>query len=121
MKLTLDQISAITRGAVRIEERDDKICFFRFTKEQEEIYKETRVKEYINKYIKELQRHFDVSDRIKLFYHSDSTLVNDAIAEHQKYIQEQVLAVELSVSSDLTHAKTEELGDSVISFDIQKA
>ena len=67
------------------------------------------------------EKDFDVSDRIKLFYHSDSTLVNDAIAEHQKYIQEQVLAVELSVSSDLTHAKTEELGDSVISFDIQKA
>lgn len=29
----------------------------------EEKYKETRVKEYINKYIKELQRHFDMSDR----------------------------------------------------------
>ena len=28
----------------------------------EENYKELRVKEYINKYIKELQRHFDVPD-----------------------------------------------------------
>lgn len=28
----------------------------------EQQYKETRVKEYINKYIKELQRHFDMSD-----------------------------------------------------------
>ena len=67
------------------------------------------------------EKDFDVSDRIKLFYHSDSTLVNDAIAEHQKYIQEQVLAIELSVLTDLSNTKTEELGDSVISFDIQKA
>ena len=29
----------------------------------EETYKELRVKEYINKYIKELQRHFDMSDK----------------------------------------------------------
>lgn len=37
--------------------------FFNKNKTLEEAYKETRVKEYINKYIKELQRHFDVSDR----------------------------------------------------------
>ena len=67
------------------------------------------------------EKDFDVSDRIKLFYRCDSTLVNDAIAEHQKYIQEQVLAIELSASVDLTYVKSEELGDSVISFDIQKA
>ena len=37
--------------------------FFNKNKAPEEIYKEIRVKEYINKYIKELQRHFDVSDK----------------------------------------------------------
>lgn len=36
--------------------------FFDKNKSLEESYKETRVKEYINKYIKELQRHFDISD-----------------------------------------------------------
>lgn len=36
--------------------------FFDKNKTLEETYKELRVKEYINKYIKELQRHFDVSD-----------------------------------------------------------
>ena len=36
--------------------------FFDKNKSLEESYKELRVKEYINKYIKELQRHFDVSD-----------------------------------------------------------
>ena len=36
--------------------------FFDKNKSLEETYKELRVKEYINKYIKELQRHFDVSD-----------------------------------------------------------
>lgn len=37
--------------------------FFNHNKTLEETYKENRVKEYINKYIKELQRHFDMSDR----------------------------------------------------------
>lgn len=36
--------------------------FFDKNKSLEETYKELRVKEYINKYIKELQRHFDMSD-----------------------------------------------------------
>ena len=37
--------------------------FFNKNKTLDETYKELRVKEYIKKYIKELQRHFDVSDR----------------------------------------------------------
>ena len=37
--------------------------FFNKNNTLEENYKEARVKEYINKYIKELQRHFDVSDK----------------------------------------------------------
>ena len=37
--------------------------FFDKNKSLEESYKELRVKEYINKYIKELQRHFDMSDK----------------------------------------------------------
>ncbi len=36
--------------------------FFDKNKTLEQTYKENRVKEYINKYIKELQRHFDLSD-----------------------------------------------------------
>ena len=39
MKLTVEQIRSIARGAVRIEECDGKICLFRFTKEQEELYR----------------------------------------------------------------------------------
>lgn len=39
MKLTLEQISSALRGAVRVEENDGKICLYRFTKEQEELYK----------------------------------------------------------------------------------
>ena len=37
--------------------------FFEKNKTPEEIYKELRVKEYIVKYIKELQRHFDMPDK----------------------------------------------------------
>lgn len=35
---------------------------FNKNKSLEETFKEARIKEYINKYIQELQRHFDVSD-----------------------------------------------------------
>jgi len=37
VKLNLNQISAITKGAVSIEDHG-RICFHRFTKEQEELY-----------------------------------------------------------------------------------
>ena len=36
--------------------------FFQKQQSPQEIWRETKVKEYINKYIKELQRHFDVPD-----------------------------------------------------------
>jgi len=39
MKLTVDQIKDVARGAVRVEENDGKICLYRFTKEQEELYR----------------------------------------------------------------------------------
>ena len=39
MNLHISQIRAITTGAVRIEQIDNAIHFFRFTKEQEELYK----------------------------------------------------------------------------------
>lgn len=39
MKLSLEQIKAITLGAVRIEETEQGIKFFRFTENQEELYK----------------------------------------------------------------------------------
>lgn len=38
MKLNLEQISTIARGAARISYVDEKICLFRFTKEQEDLY-----------------------------------------------------------------------------------
>ena len=40
MKLNIEQIRAISCGAVRVEETDFGVSFFRFTKEQEEMYKE---------------------------------------------------------------------------------
>ncbi|MBQ7897980.1 MAG: SGNH/GDSL hydrolase family protein [Clostridia bacterium] len=41
MKLKLEQIEKITAGAIRVEEICGKINFFRFTKEEEELYKTT--------------------------------------------------------------------------------
>lgn len=48
MKLTLKQIRSITLGAVRITECDGKISFFRFTEEQQEIYR-TRSEDFYKK------------------------------------------------------------------------
>ncbi len=47
MKLSISQIKAVTLGAVRIEEKKDGIHFYRFTEQQEELYKKRRDDFYI--------------------------------------------------------------------------
>ena len=42
MKLNIQQIKEITKGAVRIEETDGVVSFYRFTKEQEEMYQDRK-------------------------------------------------------------------------------
>lgn len=42
MKLNIDQIRKITRGTVRIEEKEDGVHFYRFTEAQNELYKSVR-------------------------------------------------------------------------------
>lgn len=42
MKLDYEQIKSICTGAVRVEESEEGICFFRFTKEQEELYRKQK-------------------------------------------------------------------------------
>ena len=63
------------------------------------------------------EKGFDVSDRIQLTFATDSALVKEALAEHESYIKDQVLAVEIKDSTD-SLLKQEELGDSTISFDV---
>ena len=41
MKLDFEQIKSITTGAVRIEKEGDFVAFYRFTKEQSELYRKT--------------------------------------------------------------------------------
>ena len=40
MKLSIEQIREITRGAVRVEEEQDGVHFYRFTKEQQKLYRD---------------------------------------------------------------------------------
>jgi len=40
MKLSLEQIRSVTRGAVRVEETEGAVHFYRFTKAQEEMYRQ---------------------------------------------------------------------------------
>ncbi len=65
------------------------------------------------------EKGFDVSDRITLSYTTDSSLVKEAIAEHENYIKDQVLAIEINPSVNVLY-KAEELGDSTVSFDVIK-
>ena len=60
----------------------------------------------------------DISDRISLIWSSNSDEVKQALEEHKDYIAEQVLATCFTESAN--SGKTEELGDSTITFDIQK-
>ena len=64
-------------------------------------------------------KDLDVSDRICLNWSSESAEVKQALSEHKDYIAEQVLAT--SFTEFANSGKTEELGDSNITFDIQKA
>lgn len=64
------------------------------------------------------EKDLDVSDRIRLSYYTQSALVKEALAEHQKYITEQVLATKLENVPTGDLFKTEELGDRTISFDL---
>lgn len=66
------------------------------------------------------EKGLDISDRIVLYFNTDSALVKEALAEHASYIQEQVLATELSFKEALASETIEELGDSKVAFEIVK-
>ncbi len=66
-------------------------------------------------------KDFDITDRIKLAYSSENTMVKTAISEYAEYIKEQVLALEVVEKTDITEASVEELGGDKVKFDIIKA
>ncbi len=63
------------------------------------------------------EKNLNISDRITLGYTTESELVRAAIAEHQSYITEQVLATQISETVP-PDAATEDLGDGKITFDV---
>lgn len=63
------------------------------------------------------EKNLNISDRITLGYTTESELVRAAIAEHQAYITEQVLATQISETVPSDAAK-EDLGDGKITFDV---
>ena len=63
------------------------------------------------------EKNLNISDRITLGYTTESELVRAAIAEHQAYITEQVLATQISETVP-PDAATEDLGDGKITFDV---
>ncbi len=67
------------------------------------------------------EKELDVSDRIEVVYNTTSSLVQEALSEHERYISEQVLAVSLKPKADLNSVHQDELGDSIIHYDLVKA
>ncbi|MBP5344520.1 MAG: isoleucine--tRNA ligase [Alphaproteobacteria bacterium] len=65
------------------------------------------------------EKGLDVSDRITLSWASDNADIKAAFTEHQSYIMDQVLATEFTEAAN--SGKTEELGDSTVTFDVVKA
>lgn len=63
---------------------------------------------------------FDVSDRIKVVYATDNSIIPEALNEHKNYICEQVLAVAFDKAESLS-GDTEEIGDGRITFTVEKA
>lgn len=63
------------------------------------------------------EKGLDVSDRIVLTFATKSALNSEAIAEHQAYIMEQVLATDMRAEPPAV-PHTEELGDGSIDFDV---
>ena len=74
MKLNLEQIKAITAGAVRVEEAADGIHFYRFTKEQEDLY-QVRKTDFYNKTF--------ATSGIKLWFRTDSRKMRLAGTAHK--------------------------------------
>ena len=68
MQLTFEQIKAITCGAVRILQEEKGLRFWRFTKEQEEMYKPTRAATGMN-----YASRSSASAGVKFAFRTDST------------------------------------------------
>ena len=64
------------------------------------------------------EKDLDVSDRIQLTWSCDSDKVKQSLSEHKDYICDQVLATTFVESANA--GKTEELGESTITFDVQR-
>ncbi len=64
-------------------------------------------------------KNFNVSDRIVLSFSTSSPLIEEALQEHMDYIKEQVLAESMAGMRGV-EGHAEELGDSTITFHIEK-
>ena len=63
MKLNFDQICSVCLGAVRAKEMEDGVRLYRFTEEQEEIYRQRKTAFYNNTF---------ATAGMKLYFETDS-------------------------------------------------
>lgn len=71
MKIDLNKIKEITKGAVRITEENNGVHFYRFTKEQEEMYKE-----FSDKHLADFYKKSFATAGVKLLFKTNSKTLN---------------------------------------------
>lgn len=95
MKLTFEQIKSFTHGAVRFTQTDEAVRFYRFTEEQESVYKKERP-EWVYSQIYS-------SSGIKIEFNTDSTSmllkVNTWAASSRTYFSIDIFADEKNVGN----------------------
>ena len=69
MRLSYDQICSITQGAVRIEQANDGIRFYRFTETEQKMYRQRREESYLRSF---------ATAGIRLEFETDSTMLSFA-------------------------------------------
>lgn len=68
MRLSYDQICAITQGAVRIEQKGKELCFFRFTEAEQMMYKKRREESWLRSFATAgIRLEFDTDSRLLVF------------------------------------------------------
>lgn len=112
MKLTLDQIESVAWGAARCEEKNGAVKLYRFTKEQEDIYKD---------YDAVLYRKTFSTAGIKLVFRTDSeslfVKVNTSLGASQKFFSFDVF-VDGNLVDSLNNFSEVELPKNYSNYDL---
>ena len=110
MKLSYDQICSIALGTVRIEQKDNEICFFRFTEAEQKMYKKRREESWLRSF---------ATAGIRLEFDTDSSFLSFE-AEVRPSTSRRFFDHSIFVNSERIGEISGELADGVQSIHVQK-